>query len=617
VAFTSCNDDDELVIPEAYSNLPQKAQMFVSQHFGPQNLVSVTEIEDTATAGVAGYDVELTDNRQVEFNKDGVWQYVEGNGKALPNSILLQFIPSIPMYMEKNFPDKGITRYDRAFYGIRAAVLGGPSLSFTLAGDLLGYARPRESMPLPAQQLLDDYFDPAGMQVEFFEVGEGDSLVYTAQFDNGYQARFDIAGDWLSLKGDSATHFLPKGVTGFLPQPALDLLDQFLQGELTSISRPTAASNISIIQAYKDVNNAGDSLLFTVNATFTTTGEWISLEDLASGLPDDVVGLLPQATQDLLTEKMPVRLKDFTSIRQDKVRFPREWIDLISIRYVDAAVFQFSKSDGAWYSFSGALPANITDLLPEKTATFLNTNFKARLADANQKIRRMQKAARWNIPMNTTDTTDVILSYIEFNDNSNMYFDDSKDGEWDNIVLNNTTSTQWKEIAAATLPMNAYMYLDATFGIDSSMNYITRGIYQERIAVDTIPTPDVMAEFVGSAYTGYNVEYAPNPFGLRNLMRFDEEGNPRYMRAASGLNALPASVVAILSDELKKYIAAIGLDVNNLTSVSQMTMPQRLYSVDFLSADTIRNVKIDLTRDPALPEIEDWIDVEETLDLIR
>ncbi len=77
------------------NSLPNNSKEFLQQHF-PSLQITYVQIEDDQD-----YDVTLSDGTNVEFFKDGNWEKVECFGKAIPESV----VPAkILDYVKANYP---------------------------------------------------------------------------------------------------------------------------------------------------------------------------------------------------------------------------------------------------------------------------------------------------------------------------------------------------------------------------------------------------------------------------------------------------------------------------------------------------------------------------------
>lgn len=97
-------DDDK---PIQVSQMPQKAQQFIKQHFAGNN-IAMAKVESDFLQ--KSYDVIFTDGNKVEFDKKGNW--TEVNCKF---SVVLQGIIPAPIqkYVTTNYADAKILKIER------------------------------------------------------------------------------------------------------------------------------------------------------------------------------------------------------------------------------------------------------------------------------------------------------------------------------------------------------------------------------------------------------------------------------------------------------------------------------------------------------------------------
>ena len=97
-------DDDK---PIQVSQMPQKAQQFIKQHFAGSN-IAMAKVESDFLQ--KSYDVIFTDGNKVEFDKKGNWTEVNCKFSVVPQGI----IPSpIPKYTATNYPDAKVLKIER------------------------------------------------------------------------------------------------------------------------------------------------------------------------------------------------------------------------------------------------------------------------------------------------------------------------------------------------------------------------------------------------------------------------------------------------------------------------------------------------------------------------
>ena len=117
--------DDTPIPVEA---LPAAAKAFVAQHF-PQNKIIYAEKDWRK------YEAHLDNGTEVEFNRKGVWDKVDCHMTAVPAAI----IPAnITAYVTANFPNCIITKIDKERHGFDVELSNDIELKFNKAGVLIG-----------------------------------------------------------------------------------------------------------------------------------------------------------------------------------------------------------------------------------------------------------------------------------------------------------------------------------------------------------------------------------------------------------------------------------------------------------------------------------------------
>lgn len=93
--------------PITSSQLPQKAQTFLSTHF-PDSKISLTRKEIDVTE--LNYDVIFTDGCKVEFDRKGNWTEVDCLNQPLPAGIVPEAIESV---VKTHYPEAKVIKIER------------------------------------------------------------------------------------------------------------------------------------------------------------------------------------------------------------------------------------------------------------------------------------------------------------------------------------------------------------------------------------------------------------------------------------------------------------------------------------------------------------------------
>ena len=117
--------------PITVSELPQKAQQFIQQHF-PNEKVSFAQVGnglfDTA------YEVIFTSSSKVEFQKNGDWKEVDCKYSTVPAAIIPQ---QIAYYVSQHYPDTAVVQIDRDKRDYEVKLTNGLELTFDLKFNLI------------------------------------------------------------------------------------------------------------------------------------------------------------------------------------------------------------------------------------------------------------------------------------------------------------------------------------------------------------------------------------------------------------------------------------------------------------------------------------------------
>ena len=102
--FTAKADNDR---PINVSQLPQKAQQFIKQHFPKEKVAYAKQERDFMEIT---YEVVFTNSSKVEFMKDGEWKKVDCKYSTVPVAIIPTQIKS---HISQNYPDTSVVKIER------------------------------------------------------------------------------------------------------------------------------------------------------------------------------------------------------------------------------------------------------------------------------------------------------------------------------------------------------------------------------------------------------------------------------------------------------------------------------------------------------------------------
>jgi len=130
--LVSCEKEE--VISE--TNLPASSQEFIKTHFPG---VTVTRIvKDTEGLGI-DYTVYLSNGFDIDFDKNGNWDDVDGHTNPVPQSILNLLPSGIVAYVSANHSNLQIVEVNRESYGYEIGLTGDVDLRFNSQGGFIGY----------------------------------------------------------------------------------------------------------------------------------------------------------------------------------------------------------------------------------------------------------------------------------------------------------------------------------------------------------------------------------------------------------------------------------------------------------------------------------------------
>ena len=111
--------------PVTFTQLPQKAQQFITKHFSGVQFLSATMDDD--------YEVYLANGTKVEFTLQGDWKEVKCTG-GVPAAI----VPAaISKYVKTNYANAAIVKIDKKYSGYEVELNNGLELKFDTKGNFL------------------------------------------------------------------------------------------------------------------------------------------------------------------------------------------------------------------------------------------------------------------------------------------------------------------------------------------------------------------------------------------------------------------------------------------------------------------------------------------------
>lgn len=129
--FVSC-DDKETVVAEG--ELPQTAKTFLNANFNGVKILSVVEEKEGLTG--KEYDVLLDNGIEIKFDKNGDWLDIEAqnNANAIPDNVVPKAILD---YVKANYQNAGINSLEKERHGFDVELTNGLDLEFDKDGKFI------------------------------------------------------------------------------------------------------------------------------------------------------------------------------------------------------------------------------------------------------------------------------------------------------------------------------------------------------------------------------------------------------------------------------------------------------------------------------------------------
>lgn len=128
----ACSDDDNDDTPISGNDLPQTAQAFLAQYYPG---VKVNRASTDTDDGRTEYDVYLANGHEVTFDFAGIWLDVDAPaGQTIPDGIAPAGIVD---YLHQNYFGCGINEISKEPYGYDVELTNGTDLEFNSNGDFL------------------------------------------------------------------------------------------------------------------------------------------------------------------------------------------------------------------------------------------------------------------------------------------------------------------------------------------------------------------------------------------------------------------------------------------------------------------------------------------------
>ncbi|WP_231496796.1 PepSY-like domain-containing protein [Prevotella sp. 10(H)] len=237
--FVGCSDDDDVIV--SFDDLPSPTQLFIKSHFPGEEVRLIEKDND-------GYDVYLVNGYDIDFDKAGDWDDIDGHGKELPQSIINLIPKAISDYVTQNYPDQFITEINKERFGYEIELGNKVELEFDTEGNFLrvdsedkdDVSTSFNDLPSAAQSFIKTHFPN-----EEVRLVEKDNDSYDVYLVNGYEIDFTISGDWDDVDGHGKK--LPQGIIDLMPKAISDYVAQHYPDQfITEINKERLGYEIEL-----------------------------------------------------------------------------------------------------------------------------------------------------------------------------------------------------------------------------------------------------------------------------------------------------------------------------------------------------------------------------------
>jgi hypothetical protein len=113
------------------AQLPAAVKAFVKNNFKGETIKTAWEDKEIFDTD---YKVLLSNGIEIEFDDKGNWDEIDGNGKALPASVIPK---GISTYIDQHYKGQMIVQIDTKRSGYEVELANGPDLEFSQAGKFI------------------------------------------------------------------------------------------------------------------------------------------------------------------------------------------------------------------------------------------------------------------------------------------------------------------------------------------------------------------------------------------------------------------------------------------------------------------------------------------------
>lgn len=126
--FAFAAPDDDVAV--AFEQIPAASQTFVTTHFAKEQVSFC--LRDNHS-----YEVRLSDATEIEFDRAGNWEEVDCKYKAVPASVIKLIPEPVNAYVVRSYPSAVITKVKVKVWGYEIELNNGLEVEFNRAGQFL------------------------------------------------------------------------------------------------------------------------------------------------------------------------------------------------------------------------------------------------------------------------------------------------------------------------------------------------------------------------------------------------------------------------------------------------------------------------------------------------
>ncbi|WP_052081912.1 PepSY-like domain-containing protein [Porphyromonas macacae] len=212
ISFSACTNREDHQPVDTFE-LPVNAQAFIRTHFDGIQVVYARKDLETPSES---YEVMLNNGIKVDFDHNGHWEEIDGEGKEVPQSV----VPvKIATFVKANHPNAFIVKISRDRSDYEVKLLNGIEIKFDARTfEVISYDRDDDDderpidvsqLPSAARKFIRTYFNEADV-VSVKEDNDDHKKSYEVRMRNGFKLEFDRNGEWKEVDGGRLA--VPKGI---------------------------------------------------------------------------------------------------------------------------------------------------------------------------------------------------------------------------------------------------------------------------------------------------------------------------------------------------------------------------------------------------------------------